>query len=249
VILITNDDGVGALGIDAITRTLRGLDNIVVFAPDGARSGMACAITSERPLTYRLLHKEKGLTIYSCTGTPVDCVKLAMNEVILEKPSLLVSGINHGGNHALSIHYSGTMGAAMEGCVFDIPSMGVSLLDYREGDSFEEACRIARIVALQTLSKGLPHGAYLNLNIPNIPKVKGIAIGRQTDGKWVHEFDKDEDVNGEPMFWISGYYQSAGPDYPDNDVALLDNGYASLVPCKIDVTDYALLNELKNWEL
>jgi len=127
VILITNDDGVDADGIVLLTEALRGLGTIVVFAPDGPRSGMACAITVTKPIRYRLISQGEELSIYSCTGTPIDCVKLALNEVLPVKPDLLVSGINHGGNQGLSVHYSGTMGAAFEGCVFDIPSMGVSL--------------------------------------------------------------------------------------------------------------------------
>ena len=127
LILITNDDGVEAKGIKELTECLRDLGDIVVFAPDGPRSGMASAITSLVPIKYTLVRKEKGLTVYSCTGTPVDCVKLAINEVLERKPDLLASGINHGGNHAICIQYSGTMGAAAEGCVFGIPSMGVSL--------------------------------------------------------------------------------------------------------------------------
>ena len=127
LILITNDDGVEAKGIKELTECLRDLGDIVVFAPDGPRSGMASAITSLVPIKYTLVRKEKGLTVYSCTGTPVDCVKLAINEVLERKPDLLASGINHGGNHAICIQYSGTMGAAAEGCVFGIPSMRATL--------------------------------------------------------------------------------------------------------------------------
>lgn len=140
LILITNDDGVEAKGIKELTECLRDLGDIVVFAPDGPRSGMASAITSLVPIKYTLVRKEKGLTVYSCTGTPVDCVKLAINEVLERKPDLLASGINHGGNHAICIQYSGTMGAAAEGCVFGIPSMGVSLLDHRADADFAESC-------------------------------------------------------------------------------------------------------------
>jgi 5'-nucleotidase len=139
------------------------------------------------------------------------------------------------------------MGAALEGCVFDIPSIGVSLCDYQPGDDFTESCRLGRILAEQVLIHGLPHGVYLNLNVPNVPAVKGISIGRQTDGKWVREFIVDE-VEGKLNFWITGEYEMSGPDYPENDITLLKNGYASLVPCKVDVTDYAFMEELKKWE-
>lgn len=167
LILITNDDGVHAKGINELIKCLRDLGDLVVFAPDGHRSGMSSAITSEIPIKYKMTKQEEGLTVYRCTGTPVDCVKLALNEVLDRKPDLLVSGINHGGNMAICINYSGTMGAAAEGCIFDVPSMGVSLLDYSPQADFTESCRLAHILAERVLKNGLPHGTYLNLNVPD----------------------------------------------------------------------------------
>jgi 5'-nucleotidase len=247
LILISNDDGVDAEGIIRLAEALRDLGEVVIFAPDGPRSGMSSAITCDRPIRYSLLRKERGLTSYSCTGTPVDCVKLAINEALPHKPDLLVSGINHGGNHALSIHYSGTMGAAFEGCVFDVPSIGASLYNYAPGVDFGESQRIVRIVAKQALTHGLPHGVYLNLNIPNVAKVKGIGVGRQTDGKWVREYNREKRADGKTLFWLTGDYAPYGDCYPDNDITLLEDGYASLVPCRIDVTDYAFMDKLKTW--
>ena len=243
LILVTNDDGFDADGIVELTKTLRNIGAVVVFAPDGPRSGMSCAITTVKPVFYSKLIDKIDFQVYSCTGTPVDCVKLALNEVLPVKPDLLVSGINHGGNQGLSVHYSGTMGAAFEGCVFDVPSIGISLCEYQPGDNFLESCRVAQVLVEQILKHGLPHGVYLNLNIPNIPTVKGIAVGRQSDGRWVREFIYEE-VNGKMNFWLKGDYEMSGQDYSDNDITLLNNGYASLVPCKIDVTDYAFMEEL-----
>lgn len=245
LLLLTNDDGVDAEGITMLVRALHGLGTIVVFAPDGPRSGMACAITTTKPLYYDTLINDEDMKVYSCTGTPVDCVKLAVNEVLPDKPDLLVSGINHGGNQGLSVHYSGTMGATFEGCVFDIPSIGVSLCHYQPGDDFSESCRLIRILAIQILKHGLPHGTYLNLNVPNIPIVKGITVGRQSDGKWIREFVSNE-VDGEMRYWLTGDYKTSEPAYPDNDVVLLQEGYASLVPCKIDITDYPFMETLKS---
>ena len=249
LILLTNDDGVEAEGLVLLTKSLRSLGTVVVFAPNGPRSGMSCAITTTEPLAYRMMSEEEGLTVYSCTGTPVDCVKLAINEVLPVRPDLLVSGINHGGNQALSLHYSGTLGAAFEGCVFDVPSIGVSLCSYNPGSDFSESCRLARALAEKVLKNGLPRGVYLNLNIPNIPAVKDIAVGRQTAGKWVREYIREEQ-DGEVRFWLTGHYQASGPSYPDNDITLLKEGFASLVPCKVDVTDYTFMDELKiNYKL
>jgi len=244
IILLTNDDGVEAEGLKMITKALCGLGTIVVFAPDSPQSGMSSSITTMKPVRYRLLNEEENLQVYSCSGTPVDCVKLAMNEVLPVKPDLLVSGINHGENQGVSVHYSGTMGAAFEGCLFDIPSIGVSLCDYPPVFEFSESCRLSRILAEYVLKHGLPHGTYLNLNVPNIPAVKGIAVGRQSDGKWVREYIRHEE-DGDISFWLTGEYKLFEPIYPDNDFTLLENGYASLVPCKIDVTDYAFMEELK----
>ncbi|MDR3252701.1 MAG: 5'/3'-nucleotidase SurE [Tannerella sp.] len=246
LILITNDDGVEAEGIRSLAEAMRPLGEVTVFAPDGPRSGMSCAITTEHAIRYSLIGEEPGMTVYSCTGTPVDCVKLALNEVVPRKPDLLLSGINHGGNHALSTHYSGTMGAAFEGCVFDVPSIGVSLYDYFPGADFGESCRLAILLAEDILQRGLPHGVYLNLNIPNRSKVKGIVTGRQTDGKWVREFRREKTSGEADDFYITGYYKTFGPDRPDNDVALLEAGYASLVPCNTDITDYSFVEILKD---
>jgi 5'-nucleotidase len=249
LILISNDDGVGAEGIRQLTKALRDLGDVVVFAPDGPRSGMSCALTTTGPVKYNTILQDAGLTVYSCTGMPVDCVKLAVSEVLPCKPDLLVSGINHGGNQALSVHYSGTMGAAFEGCVFDIPSIGVSMYRYVGGADFSASCRYAYLLAVEILKRGLPHGVYLNLNVPNIPVVRGLRTGRQTDGKWIHEYEAQRNERGEMLYWITGEYKVYGAAYPDNDVALLNEGYASLVPCKLDMTDYAFMEELKMWTI
>lgn len=248
LILITNDDGVQAKGIRELTECLRDLGDLVVFAPDGPRSGMASAITSLIPIKCTLLKKEQGLTVYSCTGTPVDCVKLAINEILDRTPDLLVSGINHGGNMAICVNYSGTMGAAAEGCIFEVPSLGVSLLDHTPDADFSECCRLARKTARRILKEGLPHGTYLNLNVPITPQVKGMKICRQTDGRWVDEFMRSENASGEPVYWLTGAFSETLPIHPDNDTLALNNGYASLVPCKVDVTDYSFMSTLSTWK-
>ncbi|WP_099463642.1 MULTISPECIES: 5'/3'-nucleotidase SurE [Parabacteroides] len=249
LILITNDDGVLAKGINELIVCLRDLGDIIVFAPDGPRSGMASAITSLVPIKYTLLKKEEGLTIYSCSGTPVDCIKLSINEILDRKPDLLVSGINHGGNMAICVNYSGTMGAAAEGCIFDVPSIGVSLLDHAADADFSESCRLARMLARRVLKEGLPHGTYLNLNVPKTSHVLGLKVCRQADGRWIKEFKRSEDASGNPVYWLTGEFKSNQPIHPDNDMLALNSGYASLVPCKIDVTDYDFISTLNNWEL
>lgn len=244
LILITNDDGVHAKGINELTACLRELGDLVVFAPDGPRSGMSNAITSAIPITCSLLKKEDGLTVYSCTGTPVDCVKLAVNNILERKPDIVVSGINHGGNMAVCVHYSGTMGATIEGCILGIPSIGVSLTDHALDADFHETCRLARPLIRRVLKEGLPQGTYLNLNVPDIPEVKGVKVCRQTPGRFVDEYVRSENATGKPVYWLTGHFETAHV-HPDNDILALDSGYASLVPCKVDVTDYDYLEKLR----
>jgi 5'-nucleotidase len=248
LILITNDDGINARGINELAACLRDLGDIVVFAPDGPRSGMSGAITCLIPLSCSLLEESEGMKVYSCTGTPVDCVKLAVNEIIgRRKPDLLVSGINHGGNMSVCVHYSGTLGAAMEGCVLDIPSIGISLADYTDGSGFGECCRLGRQLALCVLKEGLPRGTYLNLNVPNLPQVKGIRVCRQSEGRFINEYMRMETPAGRPVYWLTGSLQNHPPLHHDSDTMALHTGYASLVPCKTDLTDYIFMKQLNAW--
>lgn len=244
LILITNDDGFRAKGINELIKALRGRGELIVFAPDGPRSGMSSAITSLTPLKYDTVLQEDDLTIFSCNGTPVDCVKLAINEVLDREPDLLVSGINHGGNMAICVNYSGTMGAAAEGCIFGIPSIGLSVLDHRPDADFRECCRLGIKVIDDVLAHGLPHGTYLNLNVPVVERVKGLKVCHQADGRWIKEFKRSENASGHPVFWLTGEFRN-DDTREDNDMLALDNGFATLVPCKVDVTDYQFLKELR----
>lgn len=244
LILITNDDGFRAKGINELINALRGRGELIVFAPDGPRSGMSSAITSLTPLKYDTVLQEDDLTIFSCNGTPVDCVKLAINEVLDREPDLLVSGINHGGNMAICVNYSGTMGAAAEGCIFGIPSIGLSVLDHRPDADFRECCRLGIKVIDDVLAHGLPHGTYLNLNVPVVERVKGLKVCHQADGRWIKEFKRSENTSGHPVFWLTGEFRN-DDSRADNDMLALDNGFATLVPCKVDVTDYQFLKELR----
>jgi 5'-nucleotidase len=245
LILITNDDGVSARGMKELAACLRDLGDLLVFAPDGPRSGMSGAITSLIPVSCSLLEEEEGMRVYSCTGTPVDCVKLAVNDIAGRQPDLVVSGINHGGNMSVCVHYSGTLGAAVEGCIIGIPSIGISLTDYTEGAGFGEACRLGRRLAEQVLKEGLPKGTYLNLNVPNVPNVKGMRVCRQAEGRFVNEYLRSKNAAGKPVYWLTGSLSTTKPVHPDSDTSALDEGYASLVPCLVDVTDYTFIDRLK----
>ena len=248
LILITNDDGYHAKGIVSLTEAMKGLGEIVVFAPDSPRSGMSNAISTSNPLRARLIHQEEGLTSYICNGTPVDCVKLALNEFVDRKPDLLVSGINHGSNAGISVLYSGTMGAAIEGCVFEVPSIGFSLCDSMPAADFTATTEVARSLAIKVLEEGLPKGVCLNVNVP-VGKIKGVKVTTQTQGKWVNEYHRSKDGAGRDVFWMTGNFENWEEENENNDEWALANGYAAIVPVKIDMTAYDFVPELQKWEI
>jgi len=249
LILVTNDDGYQARGINAVVESLIGLGEIVVVAPDGPRSGMSSAITTADPLRYKLLSKDidNNITIYSCTGTPVDCVKLAVSEILEDRtPDLLVSGINHGSNASICILYSGTMGAAIEGSIFGIPSIGFSLLDHHHDADFNHTEPIVRSLSKDILEKGLPKGVCLNVNIPNSAKdLRGLKVCQQTKGKWIEEFKKSKDGANNDVFWLTGSFENYESDNDKTDEWALAHGYVSVVPIAIDMTAYDCIQKMK----
>ena len=246
LILVTNDDGFRARGIRNLTKYLKEVADIVVFAPDQPQSGMSSAITSINPVRYFLYKVEDNVTTYICNGTPVDCVKLAMN-VLDRKPDLIFSGINHGSNAAVSVIYSGTMGAAIEGCIFGIPSVGISLCDFGMDADFSHSGVIAARIAKRVLKEGLPKGICLNVNVPK-GDVKGIQIASQTKGKWTNEYFKSQDGAERDVYWLRGNFDNWEIDNSESDEWVLTNGYAAVVPVNIDMTDYATMAKLKHWE-
>lgn len=249
LIFVTNDDGYQSGGIKALVESLKGLGEIVVVAPDGARSGYSGAITSTTPLRFYPYKLEDDLKIYVCNGTPVDCVKLGVGEILKGRlPDLVVTGINHGSNAAVSVLYSGTMGAAMEGCLFGIPSVGFSLLDHAADADFSKAKELTRLLSEKVLEEGLPSGICLNVNIPNGKKIEGIRIGRQARGRWIEEFVSSSDGAGHPIFWLSGNFGNDEPEANDTDEYLLERNYVSVVPVKVDMTGHEVIEKLRHWE-
>jgi 5'-nucleotidase len=231
LILVTNDDGVTAGGIKALVEAVRGYGDVVVVAPDQAMSGMSHAITVKVPLYLAKIHSEPGLEIYKTNGTPGDCVKLAINTLLEKHPDFVVSGINHGTNSSVSMHYSGTMGGAREGALNGIPSIGFSLLDYHADADFSTAIEYCRDLFGSLVAHGMDAGVCYNVNIP-----KGANICRQARGRWVEEFDKRLDPRGRTYFWLTGHFENHEPDAQDTDEWALTNGYVSIVPCTIDAT-------------
>ncbi|MDP3445695.1 MAG: 5'/3'-nucleotidase SurE [Ignavibacteria bacterium] len=244
LILITNDDGDFAKGIAVLTRLMTQLGDIIVVAPDGPRSAQSNALTVTHPIRFRLLEQSDGLTRYSCSGTPTDCVKLALNEIVPRTPDLLVSGLHHGSNAAIKVIYSGTMGAVLEGCENAIPSVGYSICDYSPDADFEQFAPFILEIARKVLASGLPHGVCLNVNSPT-GELKGLKVARQCDGRWVKEFVKKTDPQGRAYFWLTGQFENHEPASEDTDEWALANGFVSVVPTKIDLTAHQLIGEFK----
>ena len=248
LILITNDDGLHAKGIKALTNSVRELGDVIVVAPDGPRSGMSSAITSLQPLRVHLEKEEQSIKIYSCSGTPVDCVKLGINELAGRKPDIVLSGVNHGSNAAIAVLYSGTMGAALEGAVFKIPSIGFSLLDHSHNADFSYSEKYISMLTKQVLEEGLPVGTCLNVNIPKGDNIKGIKICRQTSGKWEKEFLQSKDGSGRAVYWLTGEFTNDEPYNEMTDEWALANGYVSVVPIRIDMTNHKHIESIRSWE-
>lgn len=250
LILLSNDDGFRAPGILFLIDVLRPLGDLFVVAPQSGRSGMSAAITVKTPLDLISVSKEKGLAVYRSNGTPVDCVKLAMNQLFgKRKPTAFFSGINHGMNISVAIHYSGTLGAVIEACLNGIPAVGLSLDDHSPDADFGPSKPYIKQIAEQVLEHGLPEGTCLNVNIPSIPVLKGIKLCRQARGRWVEEFEKREHPHGGNYYWLTGNFKDEEPSSEDTDIFALNEGFVSVVPSKIDMTSYELMAAMKSWDL
>lgn len=246
LILVVNDDGITAPGIKALVEAMAGLGDVLVVAPDSPQSGMGHAITLSKPLRLTQVHHFGDVPAYQCSGTPVDCVKLAVDKVLHRKPDLCVSGINHGSNSSINIIYSGTMSAAMEASLEGIPSVGFSLCDYKHEADFTAAAYYARIVAQSILKDGLPENTLLNVNIPKgkVEELKGLKISRQAKAKWEEEYIQREDPFGRPYYWLTGKFVNHD-DGTDTDEWALANGYVSVVPVQHDLTAHKAINFIK----
>jgi len=250
VILITNDDGIMAPGIMNLVEAVKDLGKIVVVAPDKPQSGMGHAITIGHPLRLQKVNVFEDIEAYSCTGTPVDCVKLAVDKVLHRKPDLCLSGINHGANHSINVIYSGTMSAAVEAAIESIPSAGFSLLDYSIEADFSGARKYARIIVEKMLETPQDKHTVLNVNFPPLPPehLKGIMICRQAYAKYEEDFMERLDPHGRKYYWLTGEFVNFDKG-KDTDVWALANGYVSVVPVQFDLTHYDLKTKLeKLWK-
>ena len=251
LILVTNDDGITAPGIRNLVESIVDLGDVVVVAPDSHQSGMGHAITISNIL--RMSPHDfgvPGVQAYKTTGTPVDCVKLAIYKILNRKPDMLVSGINHGSNASINVIYSGTMSAAVEGALEGIPSVGFSLCDFAEDADFSASRNVARTVTQKVLKHGTPTGTCLNVNIPKVAPedLRGIKVCRQGAGHWADSFEEREAPGGRTYYWMTGNFTDVDKG-EDTDEWALKHGYVSVVPVQYDMTAHHAMTELNQWDL
>ncbi len=247
LILVVNDDGITAPGIRNLIKVMRDFGDVIVVAPDSPQSGKGHAITIEDTIRCDKVIIEKGAQIeYSCSGTPVDCVKLAVNKILDRKPDLCVSGINHGSNSSINVIYSGTMSAAVEGALEGIPSIGFSILDYAHNANFKESIPYIKNITKQVLKHGLDNGVCLNVNIPKSikgKKIKGLKVCRQANANWEEEFEERIDPKGKTYYWLTGKFVNYDKG-SDTDEWALANHFVSVVPVQFDITAHSSLSSI-----
>ncbi len=249
LILVTNDDGFQSKGIESLSKIATEFGDVVVVAPEKSQSGMSHSVSLGTPLFLTSHKSNNGHSMYSCSGTPADCVKIALHKVLDRKPDLIISGINHGSNASVSAIYSGTIAAAREGTLNGIPSLGFSLLNHSDNADFDTSAHYSRIIIKKVLENGIPENFCLNVNIPDIKieDIKGIKLCRQTRGKWVEEFDKRTNPSKREYYWLTGQFSNFEPHAEDTDEWALLNNFVSIVPIDVDLTSYHVLNQLKEW--
>ncbi len=249
LILITNDDGIHAPGLRKLIEIARQFGDVAVVAPDKPQSGMSHAITVSSPLRLFKQDEGDGYVEYSCNGTPVDAVKLGEQIVLGEKPTLVLSGINHGSNASVNVVYSGTMAAVIEATIDGIPAIGFSLNDYSRNADFSAVDDYIKTIITNVLKNGLPEGTCLNVNFPAVPKkdIKGIKVCRQAKGRWAEEFDERLDPHKRRYFWLTGVFED-GDTSPDTDSMALANNYVAVVPVHYDLTAHKAIREIEKWK-
>lgn len=253
LILVTNDDGITAPGLRTLISVMNELGEVWVVAPDSPQSGMGHAITVDATIFCEKVKIDEGPQSdreWACSGTPVDCVKLAISKILPRRPDLCVSGINHGANSSINVIYSGTMSAAVEAGIEKIPAIGFSLCDFSWNADFKPAEPYIRKITEQVLANPMPEGIILNVNIPNPEsgEIKGTRICRQAEAVWSESYDARISPNGKKYYWLTGKFNNLDHG-EDTDEKALSEGYVSIVPIRFDMTDYKLIDTLKDWNL
>ena len=247
LILLTNDDGLYAAGLDMLSSVMEEFGKVIVISTLESRSGMSQALTVKMPIRVKLLRETDRKRVYACSGTPADGVKIAINQLLDREPDWVVAGINHGSNASVSVIYSGTMAAAIEGCLYGIDSVGFSLNSFSSDADFKPARKYIREVMTLLSAEPLPRGVCLNVNIPLCieDEIKGIKVCRQASGNWKEEFDKRKDPMGKTYYWLTGIFQNHEPESKDTDEWAISNNYVSVVPVSVDMTAHEYMPELR----
>jgi 5'-nucleotidase len=245
LILISNDDGITAPGLRVLVEEMSKLGEVVVVAPDKPQSAMGHAITVTQPLRLRPNKIFKDIEAYECSGTPADCVKLALDKICKRRPDIMVSGINHGPNYSINVIYSGTMSAAVEAAVDGVQAIGFSLCDYSLDANFEHCRQFVSKIASNVLKHPLPYGTLLNVNMPAVENIKGIRVCRQASAKYAENFDERLDPSGNTYYWMTGKFINLESDDNDTDLWAIENEYVSVVPTKFDLTSNGMIQHLK----
>lgn len=248
LIFISNDDGYMANGIKVLIEALRPLGDLFVVAPDRARSGASSSITSDIPVNCRHITSEEGLNIYACSGTPTDCVKLALDQLLMKQPDLIVSGINHGSNASVNVHYSGTVAVTTEGALHGIPSVAFSSLNTDPNADLSHTIPLCRHIAQQVMEHELAFGTYLNVNIPDTTEIRGIKACSMAFSRWVDEFEPCPNPRGGKHFWLTGENINEEPDNESTDLWALEHDYVAITPIKTDPTDHAMIESMADWD-
>ncbi|NUN69598.1 MAG: 5'/3'-nucleotidase SurE [Bacteroidetes bacterium] len=249
-ILVSNDDGIFSDGLASLVNALTPIADVTVVAPDSQQSAVGHAITVHRPLRVREVKKDGRFFGYAVDGTPADCVKLAIRNLMKVKPDLVISGINHGSNTAISVIYSGTVSAATEGTILGIPSIAMSLTTFEPNADFSFAAKFARTMAERVITNGLPNGTVLNVNVPAVPEseIRGVVITRQGKSVWNDEFEARRDPGNKQYFWLKGELVELDEEEDIDQRAILNNK-VSVTPIQFDLTDYPMLDRLRSWDL
>ncbi|MBD5170606.1 MAG: 5'/3'-nucleotidase SurE [Bacteroidales bacterium] len=247
LILITNDDSINAPGLKALIDAARPFGDIIAVAPALPQSGQSSALSVNKPLRINELPDYNGARMFSVSGTPVDCVKLALDAIVPRKPDLLLSGINHGSNSGNAITYSGTMGAVLEGITEQITSIGFSLLHHSiKADFTLSASLVTEIISRVVNLGGLPPMTGLNVNIPAKIVPLGARVCRAARGHWSEEYERYVDPSGNPFYWLTGRFVNEEPDATDTDEYFLDRGYISIVPVTPEQTQFTAIAPLSD---
>lgn len=248
-ILISNDDGIDSVGIYELAKAMKELGEVTVVAPKTEQSAVGHAITMKYPLRVKNHFKNDEFFGYSVDGTPADCIKMGIRNLMTAPPDLVVSGINHGSNTAINIIYSGTVSAAREAAIMNVPAIAVSVCDH-DASHFDYACKLAQKLALEITKNKLVSGTMLNVNVPNIPfkEVKGVLTTKMGKSKWADIYEKRVDPYGTEYYWLTGKLLDSDTT-PDTDQHAVKNGFATVTPIHFDLTDYPTYNEMQNWNI